>query len=102
MLEDIISGPVYKTVYYGKPFYSVSKVNELLSIVIVAVWGIFLFNFLWVHGREIDFIVWGVFIITGLFLPYFILGYARKDLGRKNREYFVGRDMPANYKDKVV
>ena len=102
MLENFISGPVYKTVYYEKPFYSVSKVNELLSLVIIAVWGIFLFNFILLHYEKMNFLISGVFLIGALFLFYFVFGYARKDLGKKNRGYFIGRDKPRNYKDKVA
>jgi hypothetical protein len=38
-LEDFITGPLYKTVYSLKtPIYSVSKLNELMSIAIILVW----------------------------------------------------------------
>ena len=38
-LEDKITGPLYKTIYYkGKKFYSVSKINEILALVVIAVW----------------------------------------------------------------
>lgn len=30
ILEDYITGPLYKTIYYSKLFYSVSKVNKSL------------------------------------------------------------------------
>lgn len=39
-LENFISGPIYKTVHYsGNRFYSVSKINEVLSIVVIFVWA---------------------------------------------------------------
>ncbi|RZL45451.1 MAG: hypothetical protein EOP00_17420 [Pedobacter sp.] len=38
-LENFVSGPIYKTVYYaGDRFYSVSKINELMSILVSLVW----------------------------------------------------------------
>jgi hypothetical protein len=38
-LEDTISGPLYKTIYCThNPFYSVSKINEILACVIIVVW----------------------------------------------------------------
>jgi hypothetical protein len=42
-LEEYVSGPIYKTLYYsGKRFYSVSKLNEVMALVICIVWcGLF-------------------------------------------------------------
>lgn len=38
-LENFISGPIYKTIHYnGNRFYSVSKINELLALLIILVW----------------------------------------------------------------
>jgi hypothetical protein len=38
-LEDGITGPLYKTVYYdGHRFFSVSKINALLAGVVIATW----------------------------------------------------------------
>jgi hypothetical protein len=39
-LEDYISGPLYKTVWLSKQYkyYSVSKINEVLAIIIIFVW----------------------------------------------------------------
>ncbi|WP_396632373.1 hypothetical protein [Maribacter sp. R86514] len=38
-LENFISGPLYKTVHYkGNRFYSVSKINELLALLVILVW----------------------------------------------------------------
>jgi hypothetical protein len=39
-LEDALTGPLYKTVYFksNKPFYSVSKINEKLAWVVIATW----------------------------------------------------------------
>jgi hypothetical protein len=43
-LEDTITGPLYKTIYYkGVTFYSVSKVNKILAQIIIVVWvGLFI------------------------------------------------------------
>jgi membrane protease YdiL (CAAX protease family) len=39
MLEDKITGPLYKTINCNRfPFYSVSKINIYLSVVIIFVW----------------------------------------------------------------
>lgn len=47
-LEDFISGPIYKTINNknGRTFYSVSKINEILSYLIIVVWIGFLFEFI--------------------------------------------------------
>ncbi|TFF40613.1 RipA family octameric membrane protein [Mucilaginibacter psychrotolerans] len=38
-LENYISGPIYKTVYYsGRRFYSVSKLNEVIALTVTGVW----------------------------------------------------------------
>ena len=48
MLEDEITGPLYKTVYCkkGKPFYSVSKISECMAKVVIVAWVILLFNYI--------------------------------------------------------
>lgn len=44
-LENFVSGPIYKTVHYsGNRFYSVSKVNEVLSLVVIIVWTVLLLS----------------------------------------------------------
>jgi hypothetical protein len=40
-LEDEITGPLYKTLYYkgkGRRYYSVSRINEALALVVIVVW----------------------------------------------------------------
>jgi membrane protease YdiL (CAAX protease family) len=45
-LEENITGPLYKTIYYsGNKFYSVSKINEILAVVVVVVWVFLLFRY---------------------------------------------------------
>ncbi|MDR1466775.1 MAG: hypothetical protein LBI40_04080 [Treponema sp.] len=42
-LENPITGPLYKTIYCsGKTYYSVSKINEIIAIVIIVVWFLLL------------------------------------------------------------
>jgi hypothetical protein len=47
-LEDKITGPLYKTIYYtkGKNYYSVSKINLILAWVIIATWLFLLIQYL--------------------------------------------------------
>ena len=46
-LEDEITGPLYKTVYYKKRknYYSVSKISKALAIVVIVVWCILLIRY---------------------------------------------------------
>ncbi|GMO15699.1 MAG: hypothetical protein Pg6A_01910 [Termitinemataceae bacterium] len=45
-LEDSITGPLYKTVYTkGKNAFSVSRINIILAVVVIVVWGLLLVNF---------------------------------------------------------
>jgi hypothetical protein len=38
-LEDYVTGPLYKTIYYnGKPYYSVSRISEFLAWVVIVTW----------------------------------------------------------------
>jgi hypothetical protein len=100
MLENYVTGPLYKTIYYKGTFYSVSKINEVLSVVVFIVWiGIlasslsrnFLFPWDSKAGLEADF-----FVIIPIFMMCFFsvviaFGYCRNDFyTRKNR--FFRRD----------
>lgn len=47
VLEDYVSGPLYKTVWYSdKPFYSVSKISEFLAWVVIGAWFLVLLPYL--------------------------------------------------------
>jgi hypothetical protein len=49
-LEDYISGPIYKTIYYsGNRFYSVSKLNEVMAIAVFLVWTGLLGQYMWIN-----------------------------------------------------
>jgi hypothetical protein len=47
-LEDSITGPLYKTLYYKpkKYFYSVSKINKILAWVVIIVWVLLLAQYI--------------------------------------------------------
>jgi hypothetical protein len=64
-LEDLISGPLYKTVFCPiRPrYYSVSKINEVMAIVTIIVWV----------GLLIQF-----FLEYKLYLPFFDPGWKEK------------------------
>lgn len=45
-LEDLVSGPLYRTIHYhGDRYYSVSKLNEILALVIIFVWCGLFYNY---------------------------------------------------------
>lgn len=45
-LEDLISGPLYKTIHYSKSScYSVSKLNEIMALVVILVWVSLFINY---------------------------------------------------------
>ena len=47
-LEDYVTGPLYKTVFYdGKTKYSVSKINEVLALVIILVWFLLIASYMY-------------------------------------------------------
>jgi hypothetical protein len=45
-LEDEITGPLYKTLYYkGKNYYSVSRITQILAGVVIGTWCFLLFQY---------------------------------------------------------
>ncbi|SEW56411.1 RipA family octameric membrane protein [Chitinophaga arvensicola] len=47
MLEDIVTGPIYKTVLEKKSF-SVSNINIIVNSAVIAIWALLFFDFLFV------------------------------------------------------
>lgn len=84
MLEDFISGPIYKTIHYGgRPFFSVSKLNETMAIAVLLVWVALFFQHL--HSQysfgvcNIDWITTTAVFGTVLLAVVMLLGYCRGD-----------------------
>jgi len=94
MLEDYVTGPLYKTIYYKTAFFSVSKVNEILSFLIILIWFGLLYYQLNKNNHlpcstyaswKLDVQIFIVLIGTLLFLVCLIYGYSRKSyVNRKN------------------
>jgi hypothetical protein len=94
-LEDYVSGPLYKTIFHKDTFYSVSKINEILSVVVLAVWLALLWNFLDLNNslpwnenasKSPDFKTIIPLIITVFVSIVIICGYSRKKYdNEKNR-----------------
>lgn len=50
-LEDYITGPIFKTVYYERKYYSVTKVNLFLSYCFIALWFGLMLDFIITNGH---------------------------------------------------
>ncbi len=109
-LEDYVSGPLYKTVYYkGQRFYSVSKINELLALLVVLVWLSLFIQYYYEHFiisfefHLIDFQATLTLYLTLTFALAMRFGYA---LGGYNAEKngFIDRfsEPPSSKKSNTV
>ena len=96
-LENYVSGPIYKTVFYpGKNFYSVSKLNEVMSVVVIMVWfGLILqhilsYNFANPFNKNdnIDWYVTLSICFTILFSLSLRLGYCLGDYRSETNRFF--------------
>lgn len=84
MLEDFVSGPIYKTIHYGdRPFFSVSKLNEIMALAVLFVWvALFVQN---LHARysfglhNIDWIATTAVFGTAVLAVVMLRGYCRSD-----------------------
>ena len=95
-LEDYVSGPLYKTIFYsGNRFYSVSKLNEVMAIVVIIVWcallgQFFVSDFKLYNDGQIDFMASIAVVLTMLFAVVLKFGYSSGSYkSKKNR--FIGR-----------
>jgi len=99
-LEDFVSGPLYKTVFYsGKKFYSVSKLNEVMSIVVLIVWTMLLTQFtitkfkLFANDKLTTAEFYGLLfslVGTAVFAMVMFVGYASGGY-RSDKNRFIGR-----------
>lgn len=96
-LENYVSGPIYKTIYYsGDRFYSVSKLNEIMAIVVFLVWcGLFgqytysHFSFT-LNFNKIDFLATAVILATLLFACALRFGYSLGEY-KTDKNSFIDR-----------
>lgn len=82
LLEDKFTGPLYKTVYPEKTF-SVSKINEIVSAVVMLVWLLLGAKFLfdqklinWPPGKPNFFIIFSC-LFTALAITAMLVGHGR-------------------------
>jgi hypothetical protein len=93
-LEDFVSGPLYKTIYFsGNNFYSVSKLNEVMAIVVILVWvGLFvqyLFeNYYITFGKGIDILSTISILATMLFVIVLLFGYTSGSYKSELNKFF--------------
>lgn len=96
ILEDNVTGPLYKTIYAHKTTrtYSVSKLNEMISHFFTVIWLIlgikYAKNNLTFKGSwsDIAIIEIIVMIVTVLFTYSMFYGYGRGNFGSSKFEYY--------------
>ncbi|GHT52144.1 hypothetical protein FACS1894106_0200 [Spirochaetia bacterium] len=94
-LEDIIAYPIYKTIYYKhNKFYSVSKINEVMAIIIMLVWaGLIiqnlLTNYTFLKGK-IDWFATISLLLTLVFTIVLLRGYCYGGY-KSDKEGFIER-----------
>jgi hypothetical protein len=93
-LEDKITGPLYKTLYYrGEKYYSVSKINLILARVVFVTWWFLLLRYFFTNCSVIEDIhylktfVLLVLPLLGMFFCMYVLCKAgQTDGGKFNKE----------------
>ena len=95
MLENEVTGPLYKTVTEKKTF-SVSKINEIVSRFITCIWLLLASKYIIQHNanhysgwRSIDFQVWISSILTLYFVCAMYWGYGRGRFGKRRVSFYL-------------
>jgi hypothetical protein len=93
MLEDYITGPLYKVVKTTKTF-SVSKINDIVSRFITVIWiilaGKYLINEITLECTgEIAYLVIFSSLGTMYFIGSMIMGYGRGRFNEKEKDFFL-------------
>jgi hypothetical protein len=71
-LENEITGPLYKTLYYnGKKYYSVSKINQILACVVLVTWCFLLIQYVYTKNNIFECIF--EFISNNFKIIFFIV-----------------------------
>ena len=95
-LENLVSGPLYKTIFYeGKRYYSVSKLNEMMAFTVLLVWiGLFVQT---LHSRysinftNIDWITTLIVGFTCVMMFIMLFGYGVTDIYHEEKKGFIDR-----------
>ena len=96
MLEDKITGPLYKTIYAYKTLrtFSVSKINEIISAYFVIIWIILGYKYFEDHltlnncNHEIAWIELMAFVISVFFTVAMFYGYGRGNFGSSDFAFY--------------
>lgn len=97
-LEDFVTGPIYKIVKYKNDFYSVSKINTILSLLVVLIWILLLVKFLetnnhfsWSSENNLkpDWQIITALCVTTLFILSITQGFARKRYDNEKDNYII-------------
>jgi len=92
MLESFISGPLYRTVYYrGRYFYSVSKINEILSVCVILVWLVLFLEYILDYKLSLKSIDWNISItvlLVVLMSVIMIFGYPLSEYKSEKNRFF--------------
>lgn len=96
-LENYVSGPIYKTIYYsGHRFYSVSKLNEIMSLAVFLVWCGLFGQYLYSHFsftinlKKIDLLATIAIFATLIFACALRFGYSVGDY-KTDENKFIDR-----------
>ncbi|MCA6362329.1 MAG: hypothetical protein IM638_04785 [Bacteroidetes bacterium] len=94
MLENEITGPLYKIVTEKKTF-SVSKINDIVSRFIVCIWVILSGKYLFEHvtfnyttPQNIEFQIWAGILVTLYFTGAMYFGHGRGRFGHRNVKFY--------------
>lgn len=96
ILEDNVTGPLYKTIYAHKTTktFSVSKLNEMISFFFTVIWVILTIKYFQNHlsiigsWRDIALIEIILIIVTILFTYAMFNGYGRGNFGSSEFDYY--------------
>ena len=105
MLEDKITGPIYKTVLNQKSF-SVSRINIKVSFAVFLIWGILLVKYLasdkiffCCPDRKFDFLAVGLIVITIFVNAWLFFDWKRLRFETKPKMNFSYSLHKTNYQD---
>jgi hypothetical protein len=94
LLEDNITGPLYKVVHNGKTF-SVSKLNELVSLFFVFIWFFLAIKyfadnitFIYSNSKEVSYLVILCSALMIIFSFIMLFGYGRGTFEKRKRTIY--------------
>ncbi len=95
-LENLVSGPLYKTIFYeGKRYYSVSKLNEMMAFTVLFVWiGLFaqtLYSRYSINFTNIDWITTLIVGFTCVMMFIMLFGYGVTNIYHTGKKGFIDR-----------